>query len=1146
MSSSGFVPHMISRFATAAAIAPLVMASAAHAQVEITNTRTTPILTSTASSGSPADVTVTDDGSVEVTSGAAITGDSDNDIVLEEGSTIVMDDADDGAVGVLLQGGKTGDLTVGGSITITDDIDSYEDEDDDGDEDGPYASGSDRYGVRLTGDGVRTGDIVVSDTGSINVEGNDSAGISIESGLNGNLSVLGAVTVKGDNAIGVHIAAPVTGTVLLTGSAVSATGEGAVGVAVDSAISGALQIQSSVSSNGYRYTYQPTSLADLDEDEAAKVDLSDDTLYLEDLDADDLLQAGSAVRVTASVAGGILLGAAPTYADSDGEDGDDDLDGITNGNEDDDGDGIINADDEDRDGDGILDDNEGTASLTTYGSAPALAIGASAGDIVIGAYGSGDTAYGLINQGTITAAGVFDDVAATAVLIGGGSGSTTIEGGILNEGSISASASEANATALRLAAGANTPSLVNSGSIIATSTTEGLDTTTALQVDAGAALPSITNSGTISAYIYGEAGDAVAIRDASNTVTSLTNTGGIVSSIIATDNDDDGETSDETITGRTIAIDFSSNTVGVTLTQAAAANDPLSDYDGDGILDSDDPDDDNDGILDADDNDDNVDDNDGVADTSEPYIVGDILLGSGDDVVDIQNGYIKGDIAFGDGADRLSISGGGLYQGALSDTDGRLDISVSDGVLKGLQGDTLNLTSLNVGEKGELYFTVDPQSSAVGDYVVSGAAAFADGATVSLHLDSLVDEAGQTFRLVTAGALTYGDVQGSDLSGSSPYMIVSSYAADEAAGTLDVNLRRRTTSEMALSGVETSAYNAFYAALSRDEDVMDAFLNQTTRDDFMNLYEQTLPDHSGGTLMSLASGVDAVTQALAGRNNSAVPGEVSGWVQEINFYEDKDKTDTYGYRSEGFGLAGGFEKMTPAGAVGVSVALATADLEDPESEAEENLSANLLELGLYWRAQGHGWTAWSRAAVGYAAFKSTRTLVGDDVYLSTDAKWDGYTLSGAGGLAYEHRFGRLFLRPEAYAEYFSLNEGARSESGGGDAFDLAIDDRSGHIASATAALKMGYGFGKNQLYRPEIRLGWKQILSAEYGETVARYVSGGDAYSLTGEPLSGGGPLLGLGFTMANGLSSFTVSGDAQLLEDYVRYSFLMRATFLF
>uniref|UniRef100_UPI0028A08122 autotransporter outer membrane beta-barrel domain-containing protein n=3 Tax=unclassified Brevundimonas TaxID=2622653 RepID=UPI0028A08122 len=287
-------------------------------------------------------------------------------------------------------------------------------------------------------------------------------------------------------------------------------------------------------------------------------------------------------------------------------------------------------------------------------------------------------------------------------------------------------------------------------------------------------------------------------------------------------------------------------------------------------------------------------------------------------------------------------------------------------------------------------------------------------------------------------------------------------------------------------------------------------------------------------------------RALTGRNAAAAPGETSAWVQEINFYADKDKTDTYGFRSEGFGLAGGVERGTNMGAFGLTAAFTSSDLEDPEAAAEEVLSANLLELGLYWRAQGQYWTTWARAAGGYASFSATRKLVADGINLKNESDWHGFTLAAAGGASYERHFGRLNIRPEAYVEYFSLSEDARTERGGGDGFDLDIDERDGHIFSGVAAVNIGYGFGKEGWIRPEVRLGWRQNFSVDAGTTIARLASGGDAFTLEPASIEGGGPILGFRLNVGNDLGLLSITGDAELLEDYVRYTLLLRASFKF
>ena len=1141
---------MKASYALAAAIAPLLAATGVQAQVVISNTRTTPILTSTAQNGSPANVTLNDDGAVELASGVGITGDSDNDIVLEEGSNITIEDSADGSTGILLQGGRTGSLTVGGAISINDTQDETEDEDDDGDDDGPLATGRDRYGVRVTGTGARTGDITIEDTGSIFVEGEDSVGLSLETNLVGDITAFGSISAIGAGSRAIDLSGDVSGDVLLSGSSVSASGEDAVAVSISGDIGGRLQIQSSLSSNGFRYTSQPTSIFDLDEEDRDDVDLSDDSVYLEDLDADDLLQSGSGLIVAGNVAGGILLDAAPTYEAGGGDEDDADFDGVEDGEEDDDGDGIKNEDDDDVDGDGIDDENESTASITTYGSAPAVVIGSATSDVTIGQVGTGEDAFGLVNRGSISALGVYDGIEATGLRIGvDGGGAVTVSGGVRNEGTISASASEADSVGFRIGAGATVPAIVNDeGSIQASTTSESTDVATALLIEAGATVDRLENSGTIAGVLYGESGDAVAVRDLSGTLTLIENSGSIYGTISATDDindldDDNEDTDDEDITGREIALDLRANTTGVTLIQTGSSDQRYTDTDGDDIVDAEDPDDDDDGIPDEEDDEDNDDDNDGVYDFDEPLISGEILLGSGADTIDLRNGTIASDIAFGDGADRFEITGGGEYEGEISDSDGQLDLVVENGVLDARQATATNATSLTVGADGQLIVTIDPEAGNAGGFALSGAATFENGAALGIRLSSLIQDP-TTYTIVSAGSLDYGITDTSEE--TAPYLTVATFAPDFANNAVTVDLRRRTASEMSLSGIETAAYEPFYDALARDEDVRDAFLAAENREDFINLYEQTLPDHSGGTLASLAEGVDAVTRALADRNVALQPGEVSGWLQEINFYADTDKTATYGYRAEGFGVAGGYEKMTTAGVVGLSMAVTSSDLQDPEAEAEEVLSATLIEMGLYWRAQGQAWSAWARGAVGYASFNSVRTLVDENIEVENEAEWDGYTLSAAAGASYQWTIGRLTLRPEAYAEVFSLSEGSRRESGGGDSFDLEVDDREGHLANAVALVNISYGFGQNGWIRPNLRLGWKHRLAYDAGETVARYLSGGDSFVLDGDDFTGGGPILGFGLSLGNAMGRLTVSGDAQLLEDYVRYSLLLRANFRF
>ncbi|WP_292037522.1 MULTISPECIES: autotransporter outer membrane beta-barrel domain-containing protein [unclassified Brevundimonas] len=1096
--------------ATAVAIAPLMAAAGVQAQTTptpetvISTARTTPISTSTATGTAPDNIRFANGGSIAVTTGAAVTVDSNNGVDMDSGSSITMAKAADGATGILARGGTTGPITIGGTISISDDIEEYKDTDKDGDPDGPFASGTDRYGVRVTGPGAKTGNILVETSGAILVEGNNSYGMSIEAPLVGNLTTFGNVTVTGDNTHGISVTGPVTGNVDILGN-VTARGQNAVGVAIEGPVDGRLNIQGTVTSTGYRYTTRPGN-------KPTSGTVPAEVLFLENLDADDLLQGGPAVLIGGDASQGVVFGAAPSYGSA-GIEGDDDGDGVKNGDEDDDGDGVKNREDPDRDGDGLPDANETTAKITSYGAAPGVLVGSTDNSVTLGVAGTGANAYGFVNRGEIFGIGVYDDVASTALQFGvAGGQAVTIEGGVRNDGSIAVLANNADATAVRFAAGATTPTMVNNGTISAASATDAADQVTAVRIEAGANVASFTNDGVIAATAGGGKANTTAIADLSGSLTSITNTRSIQANVSA-------NAAGDAITGKATAIDVSANTSGVTFTQKGIASTPTTaDPDTDG---------------------------DGVTDSREPSTFGDIKLGSGADVLDIQNGVVQGNIDFGAGADRLSITGGAVVRGAITNADGLLDINVSKGTLDARQSGVTTISNLNLGADGDLIVTIDPAAGGNSGFKVDGVANIANGAGLGVRFNSLLQDPTR-FTIIDANTLNVGALDTVAVQANSPYAFVVKAGADVTAGEVYIDARRRTADEAGMIAVEASAYDSIYAALDKNEAIRNAVLSQTGRDGFFDLYEQMLPDHSGGPLLSLASGVDAVNRALTGRNASAAPGETSAWVQEINFYADKDKTDSYGFRSEGFGVAGGVERGTSMGAVGITAAFTSSDLQDPEAAAEEVLSANLLELGLYWRAQGQYWTTWARAAGGYASFNATRKLVADGLNLKNESDWHGFTLAAAGGASYERHFGRVNIRPEIYGEYFSLNEEARSEKGGGDGFDLDIDERDSHIFSGVAAVNIGYGFGKDGWIRPEIRAGWRQNFSVDAGSTIARFASGGDAFTLDPASIEGGGPILGFRLNVGNDLGMLSITGDAELLEDYVRYTLLLRASFKF
>ncbi|MDG2527784.1 autotransporter domain-containing protein [Caulobacter endophyticus] len=1062
---------------SAAALPMLLHAAQAAAETEVTSSsRTTPVSTSTAKSGAADDVKVTTDGVITLSAeGAIATVDSSN--TLTNNGTLKSTDVSN-STGVLINAGIASTVTNGGTISLTEDYD-YVDTDSDGDYDGQFALGTNRYGIRLTGSGDYTG--TIENTGTISIEGASSVGIMLESSVIGDILNSGSITVTGDDGYGIRSTAKVTGNIVSDGS-ISVLGANSVGLAVDGEVDGSVIVQGTITATGYRYTSRYT-------------DPDDEAL----LDADDLLQGGSAVKITSNVSKGLVLDAPPEDTNDDTSD--------------------------DEDGDGVTDSDEGTAAVYVYGGAPAIQIGSDSQAVTLGSAGEGIYDYGLVIRGSVGAYGVHAGVAATGVQIGGSAGyETLVTNGINLEGSISASAYEADAMGLHLTSGAIASILNNSGALSGSVEAEGASNAYALLIDAGATMTSVANSGSIVATLSGETGNANAIVDNSGTLTSITNTGTIAAYVVATDDDYDTDDSDtdatnETVTGKAIAINLKANTTGVTITQT-------------GVNDGDDGDD---GVADTDT------DGDGVDDADEPTIVGQVLLGSGDDTLNLLNGTLIGDMSFGDGADTLNIDGTAYAIGGLYDSDGKLSINIGDGGLLITNTDTIKATSLNLGADSSLVFTVDPTAGTSTQLVVD-TATIASGANLGLVFNNLLTDA-STFKVISAGTLTAGEID-QDLLGDAPYLYVAEARTQDNDVLIDV--RRRTAAEAGMTKGQTAAYDATFAALSADDDIASAFLSQSTRDGFYNLYDQMLPSTGEGMFTTLQAVQQQISASTAIRPDGQDRyGPDSVWVQEINSLVRIEDGENLGSDTKATGLVAGYEAMGDAGgALGVTLAFASLEEKDTAAKVGEETTASLFQAGTYWRRSVGGWRFNLGGGLGYIRFNGDRSLISEDVdgddeadvAISNTASWNGFTASAFAGVGYEHKFGRNYIRPEARLDYVYLWEGERKEHGGGEGFDQTVASRKFDNLSGDIGVAFGREFGKEVWVRPEVRVGYRKTLAGKYADTTAWY-SGGTPFTILGNAARTDAVTLNLALRAGSDLSYFALEGGAEASRRQTRYS---------
>lgn len=1103
------------------AAAPLVFTLPAMAQVSIATATTAPVRTSTANSGAASDVNITTAGSVTLTSSAAgtaaVTIDSNNSVT--NAGTISIPNTND-VVGVRIAPNITGNFTNNGTISLLEDY-TRTDTDSDGDLDGPLAQGTNRVGLLVEPGGTMTGNIALN--GGVNVEGNNSYGVSVRSALNGNYNQNSSVVVVGSNTVGVDLRENISGNVEVGSIAVQ--GEGAVGLRVLGDVGGEFLIDGSISSTGFT----STSVSNyVDPDLLGPNDLT----IAQRRDADDLLVGGSAVEVRGSLAYGLLVNGAAV--------------------------GGVDPTDDVKDVVQDFNENRTTGSITSYGSAPALSIraqdGAGGSNIVLApvretildtldddkdsntteVIGTFNYAYGLMNRGAITANGYNVGFAATGLEVAGsadGTHTTTVQGGIFNGGTISAQAFEANATAIRIGAGASTPQLVNSGSISAAVNTETNHDSTAILIEAGASLPTVVNNGLISAQTRGYDGDAVAFRDLSGTVTSFTNTSRIGSGYV------DDDTTDDIVsgTGRALAVDLSANTTGVNFTQSEAAN--------------------------------------------NARIFGGILLGSGNDQLNLLSGEIGGNVNFGAGADALTITGakltgdatfggtgavvnlnaaqmtgalslgsadgslsfinGATYNGAITrNGTGPMSLTVNNSTMNNLGDGTLNLTSMSLTNGSKVGLIVDNDRVA-GNTPIYNVVGTADIAANTVFTPIFQQFAAEPFtlRVLNATTLNLGGPISSMLNANSPY-IYDVQLVQPNANAIDLVLDVKTASELGLNTRDASAYGAVLNLLGQDDNVGAALTSIATEGEFLRGWSDLMPGSDAAVLRVLSSNATAAFGATAHRldliaNKPDAPG--GAWVEEFGVYHTTDATSrSLGVDGGGFGVAAGIDVLSNGTAlIGAYAALESAELEEG-GRTSAPINVAQTSFGLYG-----GWVNGQLAVNGAASyglvdFTSDRQIAVGGLTDRLRAEWNGQSYTAGARATYTVPLGWIDVKPFLAADYIGFKQDGYSETATtNDNLAITAGDSDASLATASYGVALIGNLGSDDAFkmRPELSVGYRNIISWDSSPAAMRFAGNSAGTSFTLDP--GLEPedaiVAGLGLNVSSQFLNVKIGYDAEI-----------------
>ena len=912
--------------------------------------------------------------------------------------------------------------------------------------------GSGNIGIWVNGSGLFTGSIDGNASGSISVAGTESTGVLIATPMAGNIT-LRSINLAGANSEGFANTAAITGNIITRGAIVT-SGAGSTAIQIAAPITG-------------RFTQGSSLVAGAD----ASFNSSNQRV--------PVVTAVAGVQIGASISGGFVNDR--YFVDGTGVIVPAPATGATNPPS------LV------------------TATITSYGTAPALLVAPLAPNtsVTLGAFGSGDDGFGLINRGTLDVIGRDAGLAATAVRIGGAglaAGTVTLQGGMANQlrATITANSVDARAIGIDVQAGASVPLLANGGDIAAAAAQTPASGTVAagaggaavgINIGAGASVAAISNTGTIQSVA--SAGNAsTAILDTSGTLASVANTGTILART--------------TGTGALRAIDVSASTGAFTL-------------------------------------------------ASNGTITGDVLGAQGADTILLSGGVLTGNLQLGSGANVLAMSGGARITGAVN-SSGRLALSLAGATTLDLStGNARSLSSLTMADNSVLVIGARPAGQAGLD--ISGTATFSAAARLKVAVTNVT--VSQNITLLNAAGGINAASAATLLDTSTVPFLYTLGGTSVGANTITLSLNRKSAAALGLATGVTNFFDQSLVALAGDTSLGPAIGNLADQASFLAAYRQLRPATYNPAALRMAVAMsDAGFGAIANRlevirlarpeQGGEARRGTGMWVQQYgNFLKQNDAANVPGFSGNMLGLSIGADKpMLGLDALGVAVNAGWSDI-GYGGIGGRPLLIDTQQLDIYGAKRFGGMFVALRGGAGLNNYRSNRTLSIGTQSGSIIGNWKGYSLTASGTVGYTFTLGRLEITPSNTINWLRLQQNGFTETGAG-ALALTMDSNRQQSITNTTRLNMdyvaakptgGWRFGGTAAYVAQLQA-TPLSLSGRFADKVTVFTLNADNYRANEAQFGGHIAYTGPGWAafagfdrrQSSGFTSQTVSASFRMI----------------